>query len=439
MILTVRHAAYNSLLRLEKESRYSNLETDLTLKKEALSPKDRRLYTLLVYGVIERRVTLDYVLDQFSKKPMGDLDLEVRCLLRLAAYQILFCDRIPESAAVNESVKIAKNVRASAAGYVNGVLRSLCVGKDGIRYPEKDKDPIAWLSVKYGYPQEMCRLFVRDHGMERTSSIFAAFEMQDYLTLRTNTLKITRDMLAERLAERGIESKKTPYSPYGLRVKASVSDLAELDEGMCFVQDEASQLCAMVLGAKAGETVIDTCACPGGKSFSLAMEMQNEGRLYSFDLHANKLSLVQKGADKLGITIIETACRSGAVYFPELLETADRMLMDLPCSGLGVMAKKPDLRFKNPEDIKRLPEVQYAILVNSARYLKKGGRMVVSTCTLAKAENEELIHRFLAENKDFSAVPFTVGGLEATEGMLQLYPDIHGTDGFFIALLEKQV
>lgn len=438
MILTVRRAAYNSLLRLEKESRYSNLETDVTLKREALSPQDRRLYTHLVYGVIERRVTLDYVLDQFSKKPMESLDPEVKCLLRLAAYQILFCDRIPESAAVNESVKIAKEVRASASGYVNGVLRSLCAGKDGIRYPKKEADPILWLSVKYGYPAEMCKLFVKDYAIERTASIFEGFEKLDYITLRANTLKITRDELMDRLAQRGIESSKTPYSPYGVQVKVAVSELLELEEGLCFVQDEASQLCAMTLGAQPNETVIDTCACPGGKSFSIAMDMQNKGKLYSFDLHANKLTLVQKGAEKLGISIIETACRNGSVYDCELLETADRMLLDVPCSGLGVMAKKPDLRFKNPKDIERLPEVQIAILKNSLRYLKKGGRAVISTCTLAKQENEELISRLLSEENAYSTVPFSVGSLDAPEGMLQLYPDIHMTDGFFIALLEKK-
>ena len=437
MILTVRRAAYNSLLRLEKEGRYSNLETDLTLKKEQLSQKDRALYTALVYGVIERRVTLDYVLNRFSKKAVDALDPEVRCLLRLGAYQILFLDRVPESAAVNESVKIAKNVRASAAGYVNGVLRSLCKEKDGIVYPDKEEDPILWLSVTYGYPAQMCRQFVKDHGIERTASLFAAFEKQDFTTLRVNTLKTDRESLASALAERGIRSRKTPYSPYGLQVKAAVSEIDELANGLCFVQDEASQLCAMVLGAKPGETVIDTCSCPGGKSFSLAMEMQNEGKLYSFDLHANKLSLVRAGAERLGISIIETDCKSGAEYFPALSETADRMLLDLPCSGLGVMAKKPDLRFKSIEDIARLPQVQLAILENSLRYLKRGGRAVVSTCTLAKAENEELIARLLASSDDYRTVPFTVGGLEAPQGMLQLYPDTHGTDGFFIALIEK--
>lgn len=438
MSLSVRRAAYNSLLRLEKESRYSNLETDITLKKEALSPVDRRLYTLLVYGVIERRVSLDYVLSQFSQKKVESLDPEVRCLLRLGAYQILFCDRIPESAAVNESVKIAKETKQSAAGYVNGVLRSLCKGKEQIVYPKREAAPILWLSVKYGYPTPMCELFVRDHGVARTASIFEGFEKQDYLTLRVNTLKTTRKELAEKLAQRGIESRPTRYSPYGLKLRVAVSDLPELQEGLCFVQDEASQLCAMVLGAKAGETVIDTCSCPGGKSFSLAMEMQNEGKLYSFDLHANKLTLVQSGAQRLGISIIETARQSGAEFREDLVESADRMLMDLPCSGLGVMAKKPDLRFKDPKDIENLPNVQYAILQNSCQYLKKGGRLVVSTCTLAKAENEHLIKRFLAEHSDFSAVPFTVSTLEAPEGMLQLYPDTHGTDGFFIALLEKK-
>ena len=168
------------------------------------------------------------------------------------------------------------------------------------------------------------------------------------------------------------------------------------------------------------------------------MEMQNEGRLYSFDLHANKLTLVQKGAERLGISIIETACRNGSVYDEALVESADRMLLDLPCSGLGVMAKKPDLRFKNPEDIERLPEVQLAILKNSLRYLKKGGRAVVSTCTLAKSENEDLVRRFISEHSDFSLVPFDIGGLSVPEGMLQMYPDTHGTDGFFIALLEKK-
>ena len=437
MSLSVRRAAYNSLLRLEKESRYSNLETDITLKREALGANDRRLYTLLVYGVIEKRITLDYILSQFSNKTMEELDMEVRCLLRLAAYQILFCDRIPESAAVNESVKIANEVKKSAAGYVNGVLRSLCGKKERIVYPKKENDPILWLSVTYSYPKAMCELFVKDHGVERTASIFEAFDRQQGMTLRTNTLRITRNELKDRLQARGVACKETPYSPYGLQVKVAISDLPELEEGLCFVQDEASQLCAMTLAAKSGQTVIDTCSCPGGKSFSLAMEMQNEGKLYSFDLHKNKLSLVQKGAERLGISIIETACRNGAQFEESLVEIADCMLLDLPCSGLGVMAKKPDLRFKNVEDIERLPAVQYAILENSLQYLKKGGRAVVSTCTMAKAENEALLLRFVKEYGEYSLVPFAVGGIDAPEGMLQLYPDTHGTDGFFIALLEK--
>ena len=218
-----------------------------------------------------------------------------------------------------------------------------------------------------------------------------------------------------------------------------VSKLDILTEGKVFVQDEASQLCAEVLGAKEGQTVIDTCSCPGGKSFSVAINMNNIGKVYSFDLHGNKLSLVKKGATKLGIDVIETKEHDGSTFLEELKEKADRVLVDAPCSGLGVIAKKPDLRYKERSAIERLPDIQYKILDASSSYVKSGGVLVYSTCTVNRRENEDVVSRFLAEHKDFEIYDFeTSSGIKSEKGMLTLYPDLYRTDGFFISRFKRK-
>ena len=434
-----REAAFRSLLRIEKESRYSNLEADLTLRKAALSEPDARLYTRFVYGVTERKLTLDHLLGQVLSQPVEKLDAEVRCILRLTAYQLLYTDRIPESAAVNEGVELCKKYRKSAAPLVNAVSRRLAREKDELTFPSEKDEPVAFLSAFYSVSADVCRLFYEQFGMEETRRLLEKMNETPPLTLRVNTLRTTREELFLRLAARGIDAEKTRFSPHGLKVRCAVQDLPELEEGLCFVQDEASQLAVLALDAKPGMTVLDLCACPGGKSFGTAMTMNNEGEVLSFDLHRNKLSLVDSGAKKLGVTVVKTAAADARVFDPALNGIADRLILDLPCSGLGVIAKKPDLRYKREEETSRLPEIQRAILDNACRYLKPGGRAIFSTCTLLERENGAVLDAFLASHPDFEETDLHLpADLAPGAGRLTLFPHIHGTDGFFLSAFERK-
>lgn len=437
--MTAREAALRSLLRIEKEGRYSNLEADATLKQGFADASEARLYTRLVYGTIERGLTLDYILAPMMKGVAYEkADPEVRQILRLSAYQILFADRIPESAAVNEGVNLCKKYKKSAFPMVNAILRRLCREKEKIVYPDKEKHPVDYLSAYYGVSKDICALFERELGFDESTKMLEKMNTPCDVTLRVNTLKISREEFIGRLNERGIYCEKTPFSDYGVRMKGNVGELPELSEGLCYVQDEASQLSTAALEVFPQMTVMDICACPGGKSFGAAMEMKNEGKILSFDLHKSKLSLIKSGAERLGISVITAEEADGRIYRDEYKEIADRVICDVPCSGLGVISKKPDLRYKREEEISKLPEIQRAILDNACRYVKKGGRLVYSTCTVLKRENEAICKAFLEDHQEFSPAGITPPHMEGQFSEITLYPHIHGTDGFFIAAFVKK-
>ena len=435
--VSAREAALLSLCRIEKEGRYSNLEADLILRGGGLSEKDRGLYTRLVYGTIERKLTLDYLLSALSTRPFEKTDPGVKNLLRLSAYQILYADRIPVSAAVNEGVNLCKKYYKGADGFVNALLRRLIRERDSLSFPQKDTDPIGYLSTYYSVSPGVCALFLEQFPIERCESLFEAMNKNPPTTLRVNTARISMEGFLKRLAEQGIPFEKTALAPYGVRVQTPVSSLDLFEEGLCFVQDEASQLCVAALHAGPHQTMIDCCACPGGKSFGAAIDMGNCGRVLSFDLHKNKLSLIDKGAERLGLSIIETAEADAAKPREALFEAADLLLIDAPCSGLGVLAKKPELRYKKVEETARLPQIQAAILENACRYVKKGGRVLYSTCTLLKRENEERYFAFLEDHPEFEEAPLGIPGAENVSH-LTLFPDVHGTDGFFISAMRRK-
>ncbi|MBE6631572.1 MAG: 16S rRNA (cytosine(967)-C(5))-methyltransferase RsmB [Ruminococcaceae bacterium] len=429
--MNVRELAYLSLEKCASAGRYSNIETDTVIKRNEMQDRDRALYTELVYGTLEKEINIDHVISLFSRIPVEKIEKKLLVLLRMGIYQILYLSRIPDSAACNETVELCKKYSHKGADkFVNAVLRSVVRNKDNIEYPDEKKDIYAYLSAKYSVPKWIAEKWDADYGRERTVKILETLEERPPLCLRTNTLKTSRDELFKKLMAEGYECKKTELSENGIKIYGNVSvpSLSAIEEGLAIVQDEASQLCAEAVDAKAGETVIDTCACPGGKSFSMSISMGNEGKLYSFDLHENKLSLVKNGALRLGINIIETGRADGREGKEELFGKADRVLCDVPCSGLGVIAKKPDLRHKTKEDTERLPEIQYAILNTSSAYVKKGGRLVYSTCTLNKDENEKNAERFLKEHGDFIYDSF---------GHKTFFPYENGTDGFFVAVFKR--
>lgn len=432
---TAREAAFGSLTRTERDKSYSNIEIDSAIKRFGLIGAEKGLYTNIVYGVIERRLTLDYFISLISDRPISRLDPEVLTILRMGLYQLIWLDRVPESAAVNESVKLAKEFKPSAASFVNAALRNFQrrYGKE-LPYPDKS-DRLRYLSVRYSCGEDIVRI-LESYG--DAEPMLEAFSGPSPVTLRVNTLKTSRVELLELLERDGIEAAATITAPDGIKLKNLPERVRALvNDGMCFIQDEASQLAVEALDPKPGETVLDVCACPGGKSFSAAIKMGDRGVVKAFDLHKNKLSLVKSGAERLGIHIIEVGERNGAERFSELDGVADAIICDAPCSGLGVIAKKPEIRYKTLTEISGLPRVQHAILSNSANYLKRGGRICYSTCTLNPEENQGVVKRFLAENPEFEPVEFELGALKSDGGMLTLFPQ-GATDGFFISLMSRR-
>lgn len=456
-----REAAFRSLERCERQKKYSSLEIDSAIKKFSLEGAEKNLYVSLVYGVTERLLTLDFIIGALSSRGIDKTDPAVLLPLRLGLYQIIFMDKIPPSAAVDTSVELTKKFsNRAAANYTNAILRSFlravgeARGLDEVLKAEPFAKKLNTLgeferiSVRYSYPTWLCRHFAENYGKDDARLILSALNGKGRLTLRVNTLKISRDELIKKLDSRGVEAKKTELSPFGVDIigssAAALSDL--IDAGEIFVQDEASQIAVCALGAMPDDLMLDSCACPGGKSFSSAILMENRGKIVSCDLHKSKLSLIERGAARLGIDVIETAEADSSKKSEYIHKTfpggADKILCDVPCSGLGVIAKKPEIRYKNEEDIRRLPDIQLKILKNCASYLKRGGVLVYSTCTLNPDENENNVRNFLEEFSEFSPCDFELrsesgASLKSADGMLTLFPHINKTDGFFIAKMVK--
>ena len=435
--MNARESAFLSLQKYENSGVYSNIELSYAIERGGLEGAEKALYTALFYGVIERKMTLDYYIAELSDRE--DIDLNVRIMLRIGLYQLIYMTKIPESAAVNESVKLARRFYAkkNSENFVNAVLRNYIRKKDTLKLPDAKKEPYRHLSVKYSVPEWICRLWSDAYGAEKTEKILGTVNAKPSLTLSVNTLKTMPSVLCEALNLAGIKAQLSPISKNSILLDGAVPMSAlEPFEGQYFVQDEASALCVAAMDAKEGDLVLDACACPGGKSFGMAMAMKNQGKIFARDLHKNKLSLIETGAEKLGISIIETGVQNASVHNPEM-PAFDKILCDVPCSGLGVIAKKPDIRYKSEEDIVRLPVLQAKILETNANYLKSGGTLVYSTCTINPTENKKIVEAFLAEHPDFALCPFRAGSV-ISDGMLEILPYEYDTDGFFIAKLRKK-
>ncbi|MBR6918151.1 MAG: 16S rRNA (cytosine(967)-C(5))-methyltransferase RsmB [Clostridia bacterium] len=426
---SVRGAAYESLVSFAKHGKYTNLEVAAKLSKYDFSDADKRLYTTLVYGVAERIPTIDHIVSRLSSRPLDSIDIETLTCLRLGIYQLLYTDRIPDHAAVSETVSLA-NPRSK--GFVNALLRTfLRSGKD-VALPDPGTDMYGYLSVRYSCPKELCAFLCGKLGEDRCEKVLSSFLEGRRATVRVNTLKCAAEELTGNVFPRG-----TVNPLFDDMIDVDSLSGADMTDGRWFVQDAASRLAVSALSPLPGETVVDTCAAPGGKSFSASIDMKNEGKVFSFDLHENKTDLIRRGAARLGIDIIDAACRDATKPDPSLTGKADRVICDAPCSGLGVISKKPDIKYKSVEDISRLPDVQIKVLEGASEYVRRGGVIVYSTCTVNPDENEGVVSRFLDKNKDFTLVPFTAGGITSESGMLTLLPYEYGTDGFFISKMTR--
>ena len=426
-----RSAAAASLIAWEKNGRYANLEVAASLADSPLSEADRALYTALVYGVIERVITLDHIIAGLSSRPLSEIDREALCALRLGIYQLTFMDRIPPHAAVSESVDTAPS---RSRGFVNALLRSYLRG--GCQYSLPEGDPMTRMSVEFSAPVELCRFWCQRYGEKLTVHMLTSTTRNPSVTLRVNPLRTSAENVIAEFPEG--DASLCPLSSDMVTVKSAAHITDGIGAGKYFVQDPASRLCVKVLDPQPGETVIDTCAAPGGKTLSAALDMGNEGRLIAFDLHENKLSLIRRTAASLGISILEVQARDARNPDPALIRMADRVLCDAPCSGLGVIGKKPDIKYKSLDSIRALPGLQYDILCGAAEYVRPGGTLVYSTCTLNPDENEHIVTRFLMEHPEFTAVDFDLGPAGGSRnGMRTFYPHLDGCDGFFIAKMVR--
>ncbi|MEG0692729.1 MAG: 16S rRNA (cytosine(967)-C(5))-methyltransferase RsmB [Oscillospiraceae bacterium] len=439
---TSRQSAYDTLLSVCKDKAYSNIALDKTLTEAKLESKDKSFATVLFYGVLERKITLDYILSKYSKKPVNKLDKEVLVILEMGIYQLLYMDSVPDSAAVDECVKLVAYARkASAKPFVNAVLRGFIRDKKEFELPNIKSDKLFHYSVKYSCPKWLFSQWEKQYDLDTAIKLSKASLERAPLTVRVNTLKTTTEKLIVYLANRGVKATEHSYLENCLLLEetGSIEKLPQYRQGLFYVQDAASQLCVKALNPIPNQIVLDICSAPGSKSFTIAQYMQNEGELYSFDLYEHKLKLIKDSAKRLGITIIQTALQDGAIK-NDSIKMADRVLCDVPCSGLGIIRRKPEIKYKNEEDFKGLPEIQYNILKNAASYVKSGGCLVYSTCTTNKKENEEVVNRFLSENNSFKPLQLAknISKIENNNNsMITLLPHINECDGFFIALFEK--
>ncbi len=428
-----RQIAFEILYRIQKDSSYSNLALDTALDDSELSQVDKAFTSALVYGVIERLITLDYEISKYLRQPLRKLKPQVLTILRLGAYQILFMDKIPDSAAINEAVKLTKTNSASfASGLVNAVLRK--VSANGLT---DTKD----LSVKFSAPEWLCNLWIDAYGAQNAEKLLAETFGSVDTAIRVNTLRTDCDSLISMLDKEGINAIKSDMTDDTLLIRKSgaIHKTQSYSDGLFHVQDTSSQLCCKALDVKENDTVIDICAAPGGKSFTLAQMMNNSGILYSCDIYRHRLKLISNGAERLGISNIITV-ENDATVFNNNLPKADKILCDVPCAGLGVIRKKPEIRYKDADEIASLPEIQYSILSISSEYLKVGGTLVYSTCSLNPDENENIIKRFLDENPAFESVkvlPEIKRHDDSKTDYISLMPHIHGCDGFFISAVRK--
>ncbi len=438
-----RQLAFEALMRVENEQAYSNITLNIVLSENKSDMRDKAFTSVLFYGVLEKKLLLDYNLSRFSEKPVNKLDKEMLVILRMGLYQLFFMDSVPPSAAVNESVKLCKeNNLYNASGYANGVLR--CASRsDGLSLPNRRKGKNKYLSIKYSCPENIIKLWRDSYGDDITEGILSSLEGRPPIAARVNTLKTDSNKLILSLRGRHIRSEASGIIDDCIMLKetGSIENIGQYSEGLFHVQDSASQLCCRLLSAKPGNTVIDACSAPGGKAFTIAQHMGNIGNIISCDMYENRLRLVRQGAERLGIDIIRTVAADSSTYndFP----IADRVLCDVPCSGLGIIRRKPELRYKNDLGLDSLPDLQYLILCNCACFVKRGGILIYSTCTLNPAENGMNIRKFLKEHDEFEpytlAVPAGIArGIDEPDNELTLFPHINGTDGFFIGAVKRK-
>lgn len=429
-----REAALFVLERARRDGAWSSAMADAAKTKYKLDDRSLSLCVTISLGVLQNMTLCDWYIDKFSKSA-SKIEPKVRDILRCAVYQLLFMDKIPESAAVNEAVMLCKKLGyARAAGFCNAVLRKLAACAD--KLPDIPNEGSAqYLSIKYSHPLWLAEEIMQRRGYDAAKEFFAADNTAPETALQVNTLKTTTDEFMQMLHSAGIDCKKHAWLPDCIVVSGKVTAMPGFDEGLFYVQDPAARCAVLAARLEAGMSVLDACATPGGKSFAAAIAMQNSGSIDSCDLHEKKIRLIEGGAKRLGLSCINAFAKDAR---QPVDKKYDAIIADVPCSGYGVIRKKPEIRYKNRSDCEALPAIQTAILNNLASAVKVGGELIYSTCTVLREENEDVVSAFLSAHGDFRAESFSLPNGEcATEGYITFWPDVHGTDGFFVCKLRR--
>ena len=435
--MTVRELTLSLLCDAEASGKYVNLSLS-SRRTDKLSPEDRSFLTVLLYTVAERKITYDYYISAISGRSIDKIDPTTLNILRIGMCQIADVGSVPSHAAVNETVALGRS--KGEKSFVNGVLRQAARLKEEnkLPLPPREKKVSRYLSVRYSFPLWLVKHFISLFGEEDTEKLLQHYNSARYTDLTVNLTKTDKSALLSLIRDAGYDAQSYIDTPISIRIPSSVNpkSLPGFEDGLFFVQDAACAVSIEALGVREGDRVIDVCACPGGKSFAAAI-LSRTGEVVSFDVHESKLSLVEDGAKRLGLDNVTVGECDATRPREQLFGRFDKVICDVPCSGLGVLGKKPDIRHRDNQSIHNLPELQYDILTSSVNYLKEDGVILYSTCTLNPEENEHVVERFLKEHDDFSPIDFTVGALASKGGMLTLLPHIHGTDGFFIAKIGK--
>lgn len=439
-----RHSAAKILCAVYEKDAYANILLASEIRKNLYSDIDRRFLTEIVYGSVKMGLTLDWILKKYVNRPLKKIPPMIRAILRISIYQIFYMDKVPISAICNEAVKIAKKyAHQGTANFVNAVLRSAGREKEKANFPSEEENKLEFLSLSTGHPFWLIKRWEELFGYEETKELAKLNNLDSVLSIRTNTLKLTQEELLRKLQEENIDAKKSEITPEGILITKhkSLDDMEILKKGLAQVQDESSMLVAHVLAPKEGDFIIDLCAAPGGKTTHIAELMNNKGKILATDIYPHKILKINENAKRLGIDIIETKEADGRDIVKQYENIADKVLVDAPCSGLGVLRRRPDARLKkSEEEIKKLPALQLELLESGANALKQNGIMVYSTCTIEPRENEDVIKTFLNNHSEFildnTGEYFPLK--KRKDQMVQLLPTRDKTDGFFIARLIKK-
>lgn len=435
-----REIALKALYKIEKENAYSNLVLDeiLNENKNKISQVDVGFISEIVYGVTNYRITLDYIISKYSKTKLNKISIFTKNILRMGIYQIIFLDKVPTSAAVNESVNLSKKYAIKSSGFINAILRKVSIED----YNEIDniKDEKKRISIKHSMPEWIIEELLREFKIGEVENICINSNIKPKTTIRVNTIKISEEELLKIFDEKNVNYKKSDIENFVyLDNVKNISDMPEFKNGYFTVQDLAAGLTSIILNPEKGDKVLDGCSAPGGKTTHLAERMCNQGEILAWDLYDSRLKLVNENAKRLGINIIKTEVKDATKLDEKLFQKFDKILLDVPCLGIGVIKRKPDIKWqRKKEDIEEIKKEQFKILENCSKYLKNNGYLVYSTCSILKEENEEIIKSFIKKHNDFEIKKININNGEDSINaeMLKLYPN-EKNDGFFICLLQK--